>query len=84
MGKRKVNIKVVYNKNNYLDKNGQAPVVVIVFFKKNRKQIPTGFKLKPTEWDEKRNKPKKNYKWYINYERTITNIVDKTKICTYP
>lgn len=79
MNKGKVNIKVVYNKNNYLDKNGQAPIVIELFFSKTkeRKYIKTGFKLKPTDWDEKRNKPKKNYKWYINYERTITNIFDK-------
>jgi site-specific recombinase XerD len=55
-----------------LDKNGKAPVVIEAYQNPTRRYFPTGIKLKPNEWDKKKNEVKGNpsYNAIINRQKT--------------
>ena len=61
-----------------LDKNGMAPVSLELFQRSVRRYLPTGIKLKPQEWDNKRNEVKGNraYNDNITISRQIAGLQD--------
>ncbi len=54
----KVQYRVIYNRRKELDRNGMAPVVVEAYQDRNRYYQPTGIRLTPNQWDERKNEVK--------------------------
>lgn len=56
----KIAYRIMYNRANKLDKKGRAPVVIEAYQNPVRRYFSTGIKLKPGEWDTKKNQVKSN------------------------
>lgn len=57
---RKVRYRVLYNRTEQLDQNGKAAVVIEAYQNPLRRYFQTGVRLKPVEWDQRKNEVKAN------------------------
>lgn len=56
----KIDYRIIYNRAGKLDKNGKASIVIEAFQNSKRRYFPTGFRLKPSEWDKVKKQVKGN------------------------
>ncbi|MVM39509.1 tyrosine-type recombinase/integrase [Spirosoma sp. HMF3257] len=56
----KITYRLIYNRAGKLGKTGKAPVVIEAYQNPDRRYFSTGVKLKPSEWDKKKNEVKGN------------------------
>ncbi len=64
---QKIQFKFVYNRKNKLNKDGTALIQIEAYLNRKRKYFSTGIKIKPAEWDKKKNIINKKHPKYIDY-----------------
>ncbi len=55
-----INIRVIYNRRDELDKSGKAPISVEAYHNGKRQYESVGIRLTPNQWDTKKNEAKGN------------------------
>lgn len=72
----KTTYRLIYNRAHKLGKTGKAPVVIESYQNPGRRYFSTGIKLKPSEWDSKKNEVKGNPSYNAAISKQKTELED--------
>ncbi|MDR1544664.1 MAG: phage integrase SAM-like domain-containing protein [Prevotellaceae bacterium] len=73
----KATYKIIYNRKKKLNKSGEALIQIAVYIPKvGRKFLSTGIYIKPSEWDDKNKKVKKQNSNYADINRVLFNTIN--------
>lgn len=76
-------VKLVYNRKNILNKNGEALIQIEIYHNKKRKYFSTNIYLKPEEWDNKKSTVNKKNPKFTTLNLILNKQVEKIQQSIY-